>query len=104
AYVWSEMQERIKGRRVSKKVKERLRSLVWLAVQDYALNKDGYYYQSELAELVGVERNNWNMHYEKHWQELRLICKTLDCGALRKMRSNRAEIWRKNTAKTCKSE
>ena len=46
AYVWSEMQERIKGRRVSKKVKERLRSLVWLAVQDYALNKDGYYYQS----------------------------------------------------------
>ncbi len=104
AYVWDEMQERIKGRRVSKKVKERLRALVWLAVQDYTLNKDGYYYQSELAELVGVERNNWNMHYEKHWQELRLICKTLDCGALRKMRNNRAEIWRKNTAKTCKSE
>lgn len=104
AYVWNEMQERIKGRWVSKKVKERLRALVWLAVQDYTLNKDGYYYQSELAELVGVERNNWNMHYEKHWQELRLICKTLDCGALRKMSSNRAEIWRKNTAKTCKSE
>ncbi|EOZ4594480.1 TPA: bacteriophage antitermination protein Q [Morganella morganii] len=104
AYVWNEMQERIKGRRLSKKVKERLRALVWLAVHDYTLNKDGYYYQSELAELVGVERNNWNMHYEKHWQELRLICKTMDCGALRKMRSNRAEIWRKNTAKTCKSE
>ncbi|MET4860327.1 bacteriophage antitermination protein Q [Morganella morganii] len=104
AYVWSEMQERIKGRRVSKKVKERLRALVWLAVQDYTLNKDGYYYQSELAELVGVERNNWNMHYEKHWQELRLICKTLDCRALRKMKNNRAEIRRKNAAKTCKSE
>ncbi|MEX6095797.1 bacteriophage antitermination protein Q, partial [Morganella morganii] len=104
AYVWSEMQERIKGRRVSTKVKERLRALVWLAVQDYTLNKDGYYYQSELAELVGVERNNWNMHYEKHWQELRLICKTLDCRALRKMKNNRAEIWRKNAAKTCKSE
>lgn len=104
AYVWSEMQDRIKGNRVSKKVKERLRALVWLAVQDYTLNKDGYYYQSELAELVGIERNNWNMHYEKHWQELRLICKTLDCRALRKMRNNRAEIWRENTAKTCKSE
>lgn len=103
-YVWNEMQEQIKGRRVSKKVKERLRALVWLAVQDYTLNKDGYYYQSELAELVGIERNNWNMHYEKYWQELRLICKTLDCRALRKMRNNRAEIWRKNTAKTCKSE
>ncbi|ENO7534603.1 antiterminator, partial [Morganella morganii] len=56
-----------------------------------------------LAELVGVTAKNWNNNYKNHWQELLLICKTLDCGALRKMRNNRAEIWRKNTAKTCKS-
>lgn len=103
AYVWSEMQGRIKGRRVSKKVKERLRALVWLAVQDYNQNKGGYYYQSELAELVGVTAKNWNNNYKTHWQELLLICKTLDCGSLRKMRNNRVEIRRKNTAKTCKS-
>ncbi|WP_214051446.1 bacteriophage antitermination protein Q [Morganella morganii] len=103
AYVWDEMQERIKGRRVSKKMNERLRALVWLAVQDYTLNKAGYYYQSELAELVGVTAKNWNNNYKNHWQELLLICKTLDCGSLQKMRNNRVEIWRKNTAKTCKS-
>ena len=98
------MQERIKGRRVSKKVKERLRALVWLAVQDYTMNKDGYYYQSELAELVGVASDNWCRNYKTHWQELLLICKTLDCGALRKMRNNRLEIRRKNVVGTCKSQ
>ena len=104
AYVWGEMQDRIKGNRVSKKVKERLRALVWLAVQDYTLNKDGYYYQSELAELVGVAPDNWCRNYKVHWQELLLICKTLDWGALRKMRNNRLEIRRKNVVGTCKSQ
>ncbi|MBG3117342.1 hypothetical protein GHV30_17205, partial [Proteus mirabilis] len=83
-----------KGKKITKKVKERLRSLVWLSVQAYTRRN---YSQTELARLVGVKRNNWKMNYDIYWNSLLDICCELDKSALLSMRRVRIELINKNS-------
>lgn len=92
-HIWSEFEEQHKGKKITKKVKERLRALVWLSVQA-CTGRD--YLQTDLARLVGVERNNWKMNYELYWNDLLDICYELDKQALLSMGRTRSSQISKN--------
>ncbi|MGO2335957.1 bacteriophage antitermination protein Q [Providencia sp.] len=92
-HIWSEFEKQHKDKKITKKVKERLRSLVWLSVQ-VCTGRD--YAQTDLARLVGVERNNWKMNYELYWDDLLDICYELDKQALLSMGRTRSSQISKN--------
>ncbi|MGA6580794.1 bacteriophage antitermination protein Q, partial [Providencia sp. NPDC089923] len=54
------------------------------------------YLQTDLARLVGVERNNWKMNYEVYWNDLLNICYELDKQALLSMGRTRNRQISKN--------
>ncbi|WP_254844682.1 bacteriophage antitermination protein Q [Yersinia enterocolitica] len=85
-YIWNEYQPQLTEKPVTAKVRRRVESLVWLAVQQTAgvghlLHGKEYSY-SELAGLVGVQRNNWTMHYAPHWESLLRLAEALDADSL----------------------
>ncbi|EKN6224392.1 antitermination protein [Yersinia enterocolitica] len=85
-YIWNEYQPQLAEKPVTAKVRRRVESLVWLAVQQTAgvghlLHGKEYSY-SELAGLVGVQRNNWTMHYAPHWESLLRLVEALDADSL----------------------
>lgn len=92
-HVWSEFEKQHNGKKITKKVKERLRSLVWLSVQTCTGRN---YSQTDLARLVGVKRNNWKMNYDIYWNSLLDICCELDKSALLSMKRVRIELINKN--------
>ena len=91
--MWSEFEKQHKGKKITKKVKERLRSLVWLSVQTCTGRN---YSQTELARLVGVKRDNWSKNYQVYWDYLLHVCCELDKSALLSMRRVRIEQINKN--------
>ncbi|MFS3602648.1 hypothetical protein BE839_01665 [Proteus mirabilis] len=92
-YIWSEFEKQHKGKKITKKVKERVRALVWLSVQAFTGRN---YLQTDLARLMGVKRNNWKMNYEIYWNSLLGICYELDKQALLSMRRMRSKQISKN--------
>ncbi len=92
-YVWIKIEVYADKSNLSKKVKERLRSLVWLSVQQY---HSADYSQTKLAELAGVSRYNWNKTYDMHWREMINISDELDKLALISMYCARQKQRRNN--------
>lgn len=89
AHILSEFDYQTAGMKITKKVKERLKSLIWLHVQQSAESAAGLatqgYSQSDLARLINVKRNNWKKNYDKFWRTMISICKILDSDALCEM-------------------
>lgn len=81
-HVWSEFEKQHNSKKITKKVKERVRALIWLSVQACTGRN---YSQTDLARLVGIKRNNWKMNYEIYWNSLLEICYELDKQALLSM-------------------
>lgn len=92
-YVWSEFERYTIKFSLSKKVKDRLKALIWLSVQQ---SQGMEYTQAKLAELVSVSRYNWNKTYHGHWQQMMYISDELDELALIAMRNKRQEQKSKN--------
>lgn len=83
-YIWEQFSDQC-AVRLSKKVKLRLQGLALLAVQVVASEIKGLpreYTYTNLASMTGVQRNNWQMHYARHWERLLLLIKGLDENAL----------------------
>ncbi|NYA45752.1 antitermination protein [Serratia fonticola] len=85
-HVWEAFEKAHSGVKMQKRVKLRIISLVWLAVQDVAAkNKnDAYreYAATTLANLLSVHRDTWYQTYSAPWQELKAIVADLDEGSL----------------------
>ncbi|UNH28355.1 bacteriophage antitermination protein Q [Moellerella wisconsensis] len=92
-YVWGEFERYAMKFSLSKKVKDRLKSLIWLSVQQ---SQGVGYIQAKLAELISVSRYNWNKTYHGHWQQMMYISDELDELALIAMRNKRQEQRSKN--------
>lgn len=80
-FVWDGFTAAQGGKRMSVKVKGRLRELVWLAVQQTASMRV-IYTAGKLAELTGVETDNWAHNYDAHWHHMLKLCRALDEGVL----------------------
>ncbi|MFK3763218.1 bacteriophage antitermination protein Q [Serratia ureilytica] len=83
-YIWEQFSDQC-AVRLSKKVKLRLQGLALLAVQVVASEIKGLpreYTYTNLANMAGVQRSNWQMHYAGHWESLLLLIKALDTDAL----------------------
>ncbi|MGC0890442.1 bacteriophage antitermination protein Q [Pantoea agglomerans] len=96
------------GKKLAKKTRDRVRSLVWLAAQDVARELHGgeaaIYQQQQLAMLSGVTPPNWAKNYAWHWDALRAIFFSLDKTAL--LAVCRARACQKSdnfSRETCKS-
>jgi len=86
-YVWADFLSGMQGKKMTGKVLKRIESLVWLAVQQRAseygsLQGCGIYQYAKLAELTGVQRSNWQMHYAEHWECILQLVTALDANAL----------------------
>jgi hypothetical protein len=85
-HVWEVYEKAHTGVKVQKRVRMRIISLVWLAVQDVAAkNKNDVYREyaaTALASLLSVHRDTWYQTYATPWQELKAIVAELDEGAL----------------------
>ncbi|WP_025118815.1 MULTISPECIES: bacteriophage antitermination protein Q [unclassified Serratia (in: enterobacteria)] len=85
-HVWEIYEKQLVGSRLQKRVKLRLISLVWLAVQDVAAKNwnDGYreYAASTLSSLMSITRETWYQTYAAPWQALKAIATNLDEEAL----------------------
>ncbi|WGL96529.1 bacteriophage antitermination protein Q [Arsenophonus nasoniae] len=96
AHILNEFEYQIAGMKITKKVKERLKSLIWLHVQQSAESAAGLatqrYCQSDLARLIHVKRNTWNENYNKFWLRMISICKVMDREALCEMYKNRIKL------------
>ncbi|QBY45031.1 bacteriophage antitermination protein Q [Arsenophonus nasoniae] len=86
SYLWRKFTYQTADIKITKKVKERLKILVWLCVQQCADSFSGLanqgYSQSDLAKLMGMKRDNWKKNYHHFWLRLISICKALDREAL----------------------
>lgn len=85
-HVWEAFEKAHSGVKMQKRVKLRIISLVWLAVQDVAAkNKnDAYreYAATALTNLLSINRDTWYQTYANPWQELKAIATDLDEGSL----------------------
>ncbi|WP_162939879.1 bacteriophage antitermination protein Q [Pectobacterium parmentieri] len=95
-HVWGEYKTMLTGKRTTEKVRRRIESLVWLAVQAHAA-KCGCvlvyrkYNDSELAELSGVSRSTWSENYKHHWDGLSEMISQLDSDSLNTIIKTRNE-------------
>ncbi|NIC29335.1 bacteriophage antitermination protein Q [Serratia plymuthica] len=94
-YIWGELQQILKGKKITMKVRKRLESLVWLAVQQVA-HKEGVlrgdeYSHTQLAELSGVGKSTWSETYSGHWNKLIYLVERLDAGSLQAIAEKRIE-------------
>ncbi|AIR71458.1 bacteriophage antitermination protein Q [Dickeya fangzhongdai] len=100
---WGEFSEGIKGRRIAKKTRERLRALIWLAAQDVKFQLAGrngdVYQHADLAALAGVSKSTWSETYQPHWLSMTRIFTELDRAALISVSKTRSQ--QKST--NCKS-
>jgi len=85
-YIWETYEKGLAGAKLQKRVKQRLVSLVWLAVQDVvALNNNEIYKEyaaSALANLLSVHRDTWYQTYAEPWQDFKALACGLDIQAL----------------------
>ncbi|MBB9242529.1 antiterminator, partial [Escherichia coli] len=72
-WAWEEFKAHSGNRKIAEKTRERLKKLIWLAVQDVKSELAGsetYEYQ-ELAELMGVAKSTWTETYRPRWEIMR---------------------------------
>lgn len=86
-YVWEKYTKRIAGEKIQRRVKQRIVTLVWLAVQDVAVkNKNPSYCEyagNALAGMASVNRSTWSRVYSEHWRKLKEMVVELDVAALK---------------------
>lgn len=86
-HVWNNYQRQLVGQRIQKRVKVRLASLVWLAVQNVAAENHNTglreYAGAVLSRLLSVSRSTWGVVYAPHWLNLKALAQELDAVALR---------------------
>ncbi|MFJ5428991.1 bacteriophage antitermination protein Q [Pectobacterium actinidiae] len=95
-HVWNEYKTALTGKKTTEKVRRRIESLVWLAVQRYAatcgcLFVSREYNDSELAKLSGISRSTWCENYKHHWDGLTEMVSELDRDSLNTIIKNRNE-------------
>ncbi|QCE30263.1 hypothetical protein FAI37_15685 [Enterobacter bugandensis] len=88
-YVWEKYAKRLVEEKLQKRVKQRIVSLVWLAVQDVAVkNKNPSYREYAciaLAGMASVNRSTWSRVYSEHWMKLKEMIEELDFVSLAKI-------------------
>ncbi|GLW38492.1 antiterminator [Pectobacterium carotovorum subsp. carotovorum] len=95
-HVWNEYKPTLTGKKTTDKVRRRIESLVWLAVQRYAATcgcvfVSRGYNDSELAKLSVVSRSTWSENYRHHWDGLTEIVSELDSESLNTIIKKRNE-------------
>ncbi|EAN8676579.1 hypothetical protein ET423_19400 [Salmonella enterica] len=92
-YIWLQMMDRLKGRRVTDAVMENLITLTgvvaWNAGQ-IMREREGVtiYAATYAAQEVGVKASAWSRNYKKHWQFMHDKCAELDRAALENLMKN----------------
>jgi hypothetical protein len=85
-YVWEKYTKRLIGEKIQRRVKQRIVTLVWLAVQDVALKNSNPSYCEyagiALAGMASVNRSTWSRVYSEHWRKLKEMVAELDVAAL----------------------
>lgn len=85
-YIWKGYQAELADKNIQRRVKNKLVSLVWLAVQDVAAKNSNESYReyagSALANLMSITRQTWGECYARHWHELKERAMALDLTAL----------------------
>ncbi|EKZ6354403.1 antiterminator [Klebsiella aerogenes] len=81
---WLQFCEKIKGRRIAGKTKEKLKALIWLAAQDVKEQLAGRetYLSEELAAFSGVAPDNWTHNYRDYWHAMKGVFFVLDRDSL----------------------
>ncbi|EGO0887857.1 hypothetical protein KM962_004488 [Salmonella enterica] len=96
-YIWLQMMDRLKGRRVTDAVMDNLitlvRLVVWNAGQVMREREGATIFAATYAsQEIGVSAPAWSQHYKKHWQFMHNKCAELDHIALenlmRKIKKN----------------
>lgn len=86
SYIWRKFTYQTADIKITKKVKERLKILVWLCAQkcaeSFVDSASRGYSQSDLARLMGVKRDNWKKNYNHFWLRMVSLCRVLDREAL----------------------
>ncbi|MEX9217001.1 bacteriophage antitermination protein Q [Providencia rettgeri] len=88
-YIWREFELINTNKRITGKVKQRLRALALLAVQVVRgeINEMPFKYtDAGLAELAGVTADAWRMSYKGYWACLLDCCQQLDKDSLLRVR------------------
>ena len=89
-HVWETYEKELVGIKLQKRVRLRLISLVWLAVQDAAAkNKNEEYREyaaTVLANLLSINRDTWYQTYAAPWRLLKSITTSLDEEVLIKVK------------------
>ncbi|EEU3140188.1 antiterminator [Escherichia coli] len=104
-WAWNEFYTQSGTRKIAEKTRERLKKLIWLAVQDVKselIGRETYEYQ-ELAELMEVSKSTWTETYRPHWGIMRGCIAGLDRDALISVMHLRSQQKVANT-KYCKTE
>lgn len=85
-HIWTSYNASVAGGRIQERVKKRLCSLVWLAVQDIAVANSNEIYREQaataLAGLLSIHRDTWYETYSKPWQQFKTLLTSLDKEAL----------------------
>ncbi|MCL6376760.1 antiterminator [Pectobacterium brasiliense] len=104
-WVWEAFLPQLEGKRIAKKTIGRLRSLIWLAVQDAKAEISGRdtVEHNRLALLMGVSKSTWSETYLPYWQEIRGTCFKLDreslIGVSRSRSQQKAATYQQDIAK-----
>lgn len=102
-YRFLKAEEATGQRKMAKKTTEKVRSLVWLAVQVIARDIRGpklEYSGAELGRLLGVELVNWQNNYLPRWSQLLKVCQDLDSEVIAHVeREHKAERDRRRRAR-----
>lgn len=81
--------KRLLGEKLQKRVKQRIVSLVWLAVQDVAVKDKNPSYREyagiALTGIASVDRSTWSRMYSEHWMKLKEMVEELDFVSLAKI-------------------
>lgn len=97
-WLWAEFEEWLGGRKLQKKIHQRFRSMVLLAMQDVRNHVNGLpvYGPVEMARLVEANPKGWHATYESGWQALRDALIVMDRGALYHIAKQRSHQKRGN--------
>ena len=85
-YIWGKYEKELNGAKFQKRVKHRMVSLVWLAIQDLAARNRNELYKeyaaTALAGFLSVHRDTWYQTYASSWTRFKWIINKLDSEAL----------------------
>lgn len=85
-HVWKNYEKKLMNVRLQKRVKQRLISLVWLAVQEVAAMNNNVLYKeyaaTALANFLSIHRDSWYQTYAEAWKDFKYFCNKLDIASL----------------------